>query len=124
MLKEHGFKFPKIALNKGYNTNQVLNYGYKYWHQFFNDRQLYGLILLAEEIEDLPNSNEKDASISLFSGLLEFKNMFASYKGEGTGAIRHMFSHHILKLERTPLEANIWGTSKSSGSFSGLYKLR
>ena len=47
--------------------------------------------------------------------------MFASYKGEGTGAVRHMFAHHILKPERVPLEANLWGTSKSSGSFSTLF---
>ena len=50
--------------------------------------------------------------------------MFASYKGEGTGAVRHMFNHHILKPERTPLEANVWGTPKSSGAFSTLFRSR
>ena len=50
--------------------------------------------------------------------------MFASFKGEGTGAVRHMFAHHILKPERTPLEANVWGTPKSSGSFSTLFESR
>ena len=50
--------------------------------------------------------------------------MFTSYKGEGTGAVRHMFSHHILKPERTPLEANLWGTNKSSGSFSTMFEGR
>lgn len=50
--------------------------------------------------------------------------MFASFKGEGTGAVRHMFYHHILKPERTPLEANLWGTPKSSGSFSTLFESR
>jgi SAM-dependent methyltransferase len=50
--------------------------------------------------------------------------MFSSFKGEGTGAVRPMFSHHILKPERTPLEANLWGTPKSSGSFSTLFKSR
>jgi putative DNA methylase len=62
--------------------------------------------------------------LTLFSSALEFNNLFASYKGEGTGAVRHMFSHHILKPERMPLEANVWGTPKSSGSFSGLYRTR
>ena len=64
------------------------------------------------------------ALLTLFSGVLEFNNMFASYKGEGTGAVRHMFSHHILKPERTPIEANVWGTPKSSGSFSNLFRSR
>jgi len=56
--------------------------------------------------------------------VLEFNNVFASYKGEGTGAVRHLFSHHILKPERTPIEANVWGTPKSSGSFLTLFKTR
>ena len=63
----------------------------------------------------LPRRIRADALLTLFSGVLEFNNMFASYKGEGTGAVRHMFSHHILKPERTPIEANVWGTPKSSG---------
>ena len=58
------------------------------------------------------------------TGVLEFNNMFASYKGEGTGAVRPMFSHHILKPERTPIEANPWGTPRSSGAFSTLFKSR
>ena len=75
-------------------------------------------------IESLPDPAARNVLYTLFSGLLEFSNLFASYKGEGTGAVRHMFSHHILKPERTPIEANVWGTPKSSGSFSGLYKGR
>ena len=59
----------------------------------------------------------------LLSGTLEFHSMLCSYKGEGTGAVRHTFSHHILKPERTPLEANPWGT-KSSGAFSTLFASR
>ncbi|HMY75339.1 MAG TPA: adenine-specific DNA methylase, partial [Blastocatellia bacterium] len=72
----------------------------------------------------LPAASVRDAMLLLFSGVLEFNNLFASYKGEGTGAVRHMFSHHILKPERMPIEANVWGTSKSSGAFSTLFKTR
>jgi adenine-specific DNA methylase len=35
-----------------------------------------------------------------------------------------MFSHHVLKPERTPLEAHPWGTRFSSGSFSTLFDSR
>jgi putative DNA methylase len=69
-------------------------------------------------------SASRDALFTLFSGVLEFKNLFATYKGEGTGAVRHMFSHHILKPERLPIEANVWGTPKSSGSFRNLFSSR
>jgi putative DNA methylase len=115
---------PKIPIKDGYNTHQILNYGYQYWYELFNDRQLLALTLLAKAISELRPCAEKDAFINLFSGTLEFNNMFASYKGEGTGAVRHMFSHHILKPERTPIEANIWGTPKSSGAFSTLFQSR
>ena len=71
-----------------------------------------------------PDSVLRELFTCLFSGALEFNNMFASYKGEGTGAVRHMFAHHILKPERVPLEANLWGTEKSSGSFSTMFEGR
>ncbi|MDP1590697.1 MAG: DNA methyltransferase [Prosthecobacter sp.] len=115
---------PHLKLADGHNTRQALNYCYASWRDFFNDRQLLALGWLHQAILDLPNENEREAMLAVFSGTLEFNNLFASYKGEGTGAIRHMFAHHILKPERMPIEGNIWGTPKSSGSFSGLFKTR
>ncbi len=115
---------PKLKLAAGYNTRQVLNYAYRSWRDFFNDRQLLALGWLHEAILGLPDDAVRAAMLTTFSGTLEFNNMFASYKGEGTGAIRHMFAHHILKPERVPIEGNVWGTSKSSGSFSTLFRSR
>ncbi len=123
-LKEMDVDYPKIAIEPGYNTDQVLNYNYRYWHQMFNDRQLLCLSLLAKRISKIESEKLRSLFTCLFSGCLEFNNMFCSFKGEGTGAVRHMFSHHILKPERTPLEANLWGTPKSSGSFSTLFESR
>lgn len=116
--------YPLVPIQEGYNTRQVLNFGYKYWHQMFNERQLLALSLLGQAIANLPEESTRNALYCLFSGALEFNNMFASFKGEGTGAVRHMFSHHVLKPERTPLEANLWGTPKSSGAFSTLFHSR
>ncbi len=116
--------FPIVKIEPGHNTNQALNYNYCQWHQFFNDRQLLCLSILADRIRAIPERALRELFTCLFSGVLEFNNMFASYKGEGTGAVRHMFSHHILKPERVPLEANLWGTPKSSGAFSTLFESR
>ena len=123
-LDRSNYPIPQGAIEPGYNTNQVLNYGFKSWSQLFNARQLFAISLLASRIKEIANPSLRDAFTCLFSGVLEFNNMFASYKGEGTGAVRHMFYHHILKPERTPLEANIWGTPKSSGAFSTLFRSR
>ncbi|MFH1560034.1 MAG: DNA methyltransferase [Chloroflexota bacterium] len=123
-LCNRGDPYPVAEIRPGHNTNQVLNYGYLYWHQMFNDRQLLCLSILAERISAIEKEPLREIFTCLFTGALEFNNMFASYKGEGTGAVRHMFSHHILKPERMPLEANVWGTPKSSGAFSTLFKTR
>lgn len=115
---------PALALEEGHNTKQALNYGFVQWRDFFNDRQLLALGYLQRAIITIADEPTRNCLLTLFSGVLEFNNLFASYKGEGTGAVRHMFSHHVLKPERTPIEANVWGTLKSSGSFSSLFRSR
>lgn len=116
--------YPVVQIEPGYNTNQALGYNYRYWHEMFNARQLLCLSILADRIREISDPVLRDLFVCLFSGALEFNNLFTSYKGEGTGAVRHMFAHHILKPERVPLEANVWGTSKSSGSFMTMFEGR
>ena len=118
------FHLPDLRLENGYNTRQAMGYGFRNWRDFFNDRQLLALGTLRAAIQRIGPPSARLALATLFSGVLEFNNLFASYKGEGTGAVRHMFSHHILKPERMPIEANVWGTPKSSGSFSNLFRGR
>ncbi|WP_172825760.1 DNA methyltransferase [Microlunatus sagamiharensis] len=115
---------PVGHLESGYNTTMPLRWGYRRWEQFFNARQLYCLGLLGAAVRDLDESAEREALATLFSGTLEFNNLFCSYKGEGTGAVRHMFKHHVLQPQRTPLEAHPWGVASSSGSFSALFETR
>ena len=124
VLANRSDPYPIVAIEPGYNTNQAIGYNYRYWHEMFNARQLLCLSLLVERIQRIPGKELRDLFACLLSGTLEFNNMFASYKGEGTGAVRHMFAHHILKPERVPLEANVWGTPKSSGAFSTLFEGR
>jgi putative DNA methylase len=123
-LRTGNFAYPQVTIEPGYNTDQVLNYNYTHWHQMFNDRQLLCLSILSERIRNIEKKSLRALFACLLSGCLEFNSMFCSFKGEGTGAVRHTFSHHILKPERTPLEANLWGTPESSGSFSTLFERR
>lgn len=123
-IKSGKIRLPDLDLEDGFNTRQAMSYGFRTWRDFFNDRQLLALGLLRNAILQIKDEPTRNVLLTLFSGVLEFNNMFASYKGEGTGAVRHMFAHHILKPERTPIEANLWGTPKSSGSFSNLFESR
>lgn len=115
---------PTQIVRPGHNTDQARGYNYRYWREFFNDRQLLSLGWLLKEILGISDLKTRDQFLCLFSSALEFNNLFCSFKGEGTGAVRHMFSHHILKPERAPLENNVWGTPHNSGAFSTLYRSR
>ena len=116
---------PTMRVRPGHNTDQARGYNYDRWRDFFNERQLLCLGLLLKRIQNIQKDEIREHFVCLFSGLLEFNNLFCSFKGEGTGAVRHIFSHHILKPERTPLENNPWGVgTRGSGTFPSLYRSR
>lgn len=123
-LRAEDLPIPDMSVRAGHNTNQARGYNYLAWRDFFNSRQLLCLGMLLKEILEIDDIPLREQFLCLFSGTLEFNNTFCSYKGEGTGAVRPIFSNHILKPERTPLENSVWGTDKSSGCFSTLYKTR
>ncbi|WP_035918064.1 DNA methyltransferase [Legionella fairfieldensis] len=123
-LKIEALPLPTLAIRPGHNTDQALGYNYTHWRDFFNERQLLCLGLLLEGILEIEDRNIQEQLLCLFSSTLEFNNLFCSYKGEGTGAVRHMFSNHILKPERAPLENSVWGTKRSSGTFCSLFESR
>jgi putative DNA methylase len=116
--------YPRVSIPYGYNTKQMINYNYRFWHQMFNARQLIGLSTLLEAILSIQDPNVKEFMLLLFSGTCEFNNMFCSAKGLGTGAVRHLFAHHAFIPAKEPLEANLWGVNRSSGGFSTLYRGR
>lgn len=115
---------PTLQVRPGHNTDQARGYNYVHWRDFFNARQLLCLGLLLKAILEIDDVVLQEQLLCLFSSTLEFNNLFCSFKGEGTGAVRHMFSHHILKPERTPIENSVWGTEKSSGTFCTLFESR
>lgn len=123
-LQKESLPIPDMAVRPGHNTNQARGYNYLNWRDFFNDRQLLCLGMLLTRILQIEDKAIRNQFVCLFSSTLEFNNLFCSFKGEGTGAVRPLFSHHILKPERTVLENSVWGTNKSSGTFSTLFRSR
>ena len=116
-----GIVQPCGSLERGKNTDQVLRVGLKEWRDFYNDRQLLALGLIATAIRDLKiDAGEREALAAAFSKSVEFNNMLSSYKGEGTGAVRSAFHNHTLQFERMPFEANPW--SAASGGFHASYQ--
>ncbi|MBE3561050.1 MAG: hypothetical protein IMW89_17775 [Ktedonobacteraceae bacterium] len=128
LLQQQDLLLPTSKIEPGHNTNQILRYNYREWRQLFNDRQLYCLSLLLQAILEESDIASRELLLLLFSSILEYNNMFCSYKGEGTGAVRPLFSHHILKPERMVLENTVWGvakgTTRSSGCFLTFFESR
>lgn len=123
-LARETLPLPDIPVRPGRNTDQARGYNYTRWRDFFNARQLLCLGLLLRAILDIDDRIAQEQMLCLFSGVLEFNNLFCSFKGEGTGAVRPLFSNHILKPERAPLENSVWGADKGSGTFSALFESR
>ena len=123
-LEVEDLPLPTMNVRPGHNTDQARGYNYKRWRDFFNSRQLLCHGLLLRAILSMEDVEVQEQMLCLFSSTLEFNNLFCSFKGEGTGAVRHMFSNHILKPERMPLENCVWGTARSSGTFSTLFESR
>lgn len=123
-LASEELPLPVSGVRTGHNTDQALGYSYTKWRDFFNARQLLCLGLLLRGILKIEDVAIQEQLLCLFSSTLEFNNLFCSFKGEGTGAVRHMFSNHILKPERAPLENSVWGTDRSSGTFCTLFESR
>lgn len=120
---------PRDEIPGGRNTNQILRYGYRHWHEMFNARQLLGLDILVRAVRDVGDDPAaRDALALHLSSTLEFHSMFATSKGLGTGAIRQVFSHHAFIPAKAPLEAHLWGvgvaSGGSSGGFASLYGTR
>lgn len=115
---------PRSEIPAGYNTDQMRRYNYSLWTDMFNARQLFALSTLLEGIKSLSNQSAKEYLTLLTSSLLEFNSMFAAAKGLGTGAVRHVFAHHAFIPQKEPLETNLWGAVRASGTFATLYEER
>lgn len=115
---------PREEIPPGHNTNQMRRYQYRHWWQMFNPRQLAAYDLLFHSIRKVEDSASRELLTLLASTSLELNSMFCGAKGLGTGAIRHVFSHHAFIPAKEPLEANVWGVHRSSGGYSTLWKER
>lgn len=127
LARRETLRFPRQPIPPGLKTDDLLNHNYRHWYQLFNPRQLICLDMLLGAVLDIKDENIREFMLTLFSSVLEFNNMFCSYKGVSPakpGAVRHIFSHHAFVLPREPLENNLWGVGSASGTFSNLYHTR
>ena len=115
--------FPRTKIpEEGRSDPRPINYGYKYFYQMFNERQLLCLSLLLEEILKIEDENTKEYLLLAFSNCLDGNNMFAKYNYPGQ-KVEEMFARHAYWPTSMPAENNVWGTKYGKGPFEKRYKL-
>ena len=107
---------PDQEIPIGYNTNQILNHGYKRFTDLFNKRQLLGLGLLLKSINEVENKEAQFWLQLAFSGMLEMNNMFCRYQANAYKICNIFFNHAYVPITM-PVENNVWGTKLGTGNF-------
>ncbi|MHA1250195.1 MAG: DUF1156 domain-containing protein [Candidatus Helarchaeota archaeon] len=128
-------KFPKGC------DNRPINYGIDYWYKFFNYRQLFTNISIAEEIRNLKESllQEKDISYEKVKAIILYLqlaldkicdyNSISTMWSPTTLRIAHTFSRHDFSFKWSYAEIDIvgkgydWAIENIVKSYNGLIKL-
>ena len=112
-----GRYIPDTNIPMGYNTRQMINYGYKYWKDMFNERQLLSLGKLLKTILELDvDENVKELLVIRLSGFLEYQNMLCEYH-RTKNHIYNLFKKHAFHPPLNPVENNIWGADYGLGVY-------
>lgn len=112
-----GKYIPDTGIPIGVKTRELLNYGYVYWKNMFNSRQLFSLGKLLKTILDMDvNENVKELLVITFSKSLEYQNMLCDYRRK-IHAIYNLFKIHAFHTNFNPVENNVWGAKFGNGAF-------
>ena len=107
---------PQQTIPTGYNTNQIINHGYKKFSDLFNKRQLLCLGTLLKSINEIEDKDSQFWLQVAFSGMLEMNNMFCRYQANAYKICNIFFNHAYVPITM-PVENNIWGTTLGTGTF-------
>lgn len=99
---------PKDEIPTGDETNRLHRWGYKFYREMFNARQLLGLELSARIISKTTNERVRNALATNLSDLLRYQNMLCRYD---TMALKSLdiFSVHGFPVGLIQCESNFLG---------------
>ncbi len=115
--KKDELLFPRDILPEGgSNINNLRNYGFSYFSELFNERQLLSLSLLLEAITEVSDTNIQEYLLAAFSSSLEFHTVLCPYNYT-MKQIVNIFNYQSYLIPTMYTENNVWGTKKGNGSF-------
>jgi hypothetical protein len=114
---EHVLPIPTERIPEGDETKRLHRWGYRYFREMFNHRQLLGLGQLLRRIALVEDSLVRHALLTVFSDFLRYQNMLARYD---TFALKcqDIFSVHGFPVGLVQCENNLIGIPRvGSGAF-------
>jgi adenine-specific DNA methylase len=108
---------PDDAIPPGDETDRLHRWGYRYYREMFNERQLLGLGLLLRRICQVGDAETRYALLTVFSDCLRYQNMLCRYD---TYALKcqDIFSVHGFPVGLVRCENNLLGIPRiGSGGF-------
>jgi adenine-specific DNA methylase len=105
---------PTEAIPPGDETDRLHRWGYQYYRELFNDRQLLGLELSCREIAKVKDNRFRHALATNLSDLLRYQNMLCRYD---TMALKSLdiFSVHGFPVGLVHCESNFLGILNTAG---------
>ncbi len=99
---------PQDAIPEGDETSRLRRWGYRFWRELFNPRQLLGLGLLQKRINEVREPPVREALLTVFSDFLRYQNMLCRYD---TYALKcqDIFSVHGFPVALLACENNLLG---------------
>jgi len=115
-LQEYFVPETHIPIENRKDTRPV-SYGYHYYRDLFNSRQLISLAMLLHEIKKISNKEIREWFLITFSDFLASNNMLCNY-AYGYRKLTPLFGIHAYTVPMRPVENNVWGAdSFGRGSF-------
>jgi putative DNA methylase len=105
---------PTGDIPAGDETDRLHRWGYRRYHELFNDRQLLGLELSCRLIAEIEDRRVRHALATNLSDLLRYQNMLCRYD---TMALKSLdiFSVHGFPVGLVQCESNLLGILNGSG---------
>ncbi|MFX0067302.1 MAG: hypothetical protein ACFFC7_34695 [Candidatus Hermodarchaeota archaeon] len=116
-----GKLIPDQIIPLGEKTKEALNYNYKRFYQMFNERQLFCLGLIFDEILKINNPQIREFFLITFSDSLNANNLFTIYNRTAL-KLEPLFGGHHFWPPGSPIEGNVWGAVFGRGTFEKYYK--
>ena len=110
--------FQKDKIPSGDETDRLHRWGYRYYRDMFNARQLLGLELSCQAIARESQERVRNGLATNLSDLLRYQNMLCRYD---TMALKSLgiFSVHGFPVGLVQCESNLIGISKGDGASVG-----